>query len=45
MLCDLGSHDSPNHSEYERPGTAATSTIKASGTESRASASANRDAD
>lgn len=40
MLCDLGSHDSPNHTEYERAGTTATYTIEASGAESRASASA-----
>lgn len=40
MLCNLGSHYSPNHTEYERAGTTATHTVKASGAESRASASA-----
>ncbi|MHB8527565.1 MAG: hypothetical protein ACYDD2_15635 [Candidatus Acidiferrales bacterium] len=43
MLCELGSHDSPNRSEYERPGTTAVYTVKVNRAEGCANASANND--
>jgi len=39
-LCDLGSHDSQNTSEYKRPGATATLTVRVSRSNSCANASA-----